>query len=339
MKELDRGTVIPYLIERGLVEPGEPIGVEELPGGVSNVVLKIMTPRDCFVLKQALPKLRVEDDWFSTVERIFLEKACLETLARILPKGGVPEVLFVDPENYLFLMTCAPEGSEVWKDQLMRGQVDLSIAHRVGELLATIHNRTAEDQEVRARFWDHQNFIELRVDPYHRTVAQRHPDVKAAIEDEVGRMLQTKRCLVHGDFSPKNILVKDHHLLLLDCEVAHYGDPVFDVAFCLNHLLLKAMKHHPKKEAYFQAAFAFFRAYFEALRLPGKAELMRNSLLELGILMLARMDGKSPVEYIKDEPTKDRIRGISKAIIRSRFRCLEEVVELIAEELGRCRGS
>lgn len=333
MIELGKETVVDYLIERGLLKTGETAVVEELGGGVSNVVLKITTSKDRFVLKQALPQLRVKDEWFSTVERIFLEKACLEVLARILPRGSVPEVLFCDPENYLFLMTSAPEGSVVWKDQLLRGQVDLGIAAQVGDLLAIIHNKTAGDPAVREQFPDHRNFIELRVDPYHWTVAKRHPDVGRAVEEEVGRMLETKLCLVHGDYSPKNILVSGRDLLLLDCEVAHYGDPVFDIAFCLNHLLLKAIKNHRLKEAHFQAAFTFWEAYFQAIRLSSQAALMRSTLRELGILMLARIDGKSPVEYIKDEPTKDLVRAISKTIIQGRYEGLQEIVELIAERL------
>src|ERR1051326_3366027 len=123
-------------------------------------------------------------------------------------------------------------------------------------MLGRIHRQCETDKSVHVRFADNEHFIELRTDPYFVTVAIRHPDLKPVVDAEIKAVLKTKWTLVHGDYSPKNILICDNprHLLLLDCEVAHIGHPAFDAAFCLNHLCLKSVKFPERKVAYLDSA-------------------------------------------------------------------------------------
>ena len=68
---------------------------------------------------------------------------------------------------------------------------------------------------------------------------------REVLRAEAERLVTCRSVLVHGDFSPKNLLVSGDRLVIIDCEVAWYGDPAFDLAFLLNHLCLKALYHAP----------------------------------------------------------------------------------------------
>ena len=304
-----------YLLARGLIPAEAPTVVEPLGWGISNIVMKVSLPDDCFVFKQSLPKLRVKDDWPFDRARIFVERDCMALLGDLLPPGSVPCVRFSDDENFIFGMSCAPPGGVLWKQALLDGQIELATARRAGALLADLHNRTAADPRVRTRFGSQSGFIQGRVDPYHWTAAKAHPDLALLIEAEVRRMLETRLALVHGDYSPKNIFAYADHVLILDFEVAHYGDPAFDTGFCLNHLMLKAIKFPERSAHYLMAGRTFWRAYSERLSPGLDSQIAAATIRELGCLLLARIDGKSKIEYITDEPTRDVARRLARDIL------------------------
>ena len=304
-----------YLTDQGFIPAGSEPAIEPLGWGISNVVMKVTLADDCFVFKQALPKLRVKDDWPFDRRRIFIERDCMAYLGRLLLQGSVPCVRFSDDENYVFGMSCAPSVGVLWKQALLEGQIDCTVAERVGVLLSEIHNRTATNPWTRERFSSNQNFIEGRVDPYHRTAANANPDLAPVIDAEVQRMLGTRLTLVHGDYSPKNIFVYPDHVLLLDFEVAHLGDPAFDTAFCLNHLILKAIKFPERSGSHLAAAGRFWHVYAEWLTPGLDPEIEATTIRELGCLLLARIDGKSKIEYITDEPTRAFARDLAREIL------------------------
>jgi 5-methylthioribose kinase len=295
MDELTSENVGAWLAAQGLVEPGVPVEARELGGGVSNVVLAVRADGLDAVVKQALPRLRVEAEWLAKQERVLTEAAALELAAGLTP-GAVPAVLAVDEGRCAIAIERAPESWLPWKEALLRGEADPAVAARLGSLLAAWHRSTVRDEAVARRFGDQEAFEQLRVDPYHRTVARRWPQLRHGVGTYVDQMTATRVCLVHGDFSPKNVLVGDGGLMVLDFEVAHVGDPVFDLAFMLNHLLLKGVHRPAAAAAYRAAAAAFLDAYrseagsaldFDPAYLYGQA----------GCLMVARVGGKSPVEY------------------------------------------
>lgn len=322
-----------YLLARGLAPAEVQAVIEPLGGGISNLVMQVSLPDDCFVFKQSLPKLRVKEDWPFDRARIFIERDCMALLGDLLPPGSVPRVRFWDDENFIFGMSCAPPGGILWKRALLDGQIDLTTAERAGVLLADLHNRAAADPRARTRFASHSNFIQGRVDPYHWTTAKAHPDLARLIEAEVERMLHTRLTLVHGDYSPKNIFVYPDHLLLLDFEVAHYGDPAFDTAFCLNHLILKAIKYPERGARYLMAGRTFWRAYAARLSLAMDPPIEATTIRELGCLLLARIDGKSKIEYIADEPTRDLARRLARDILTGSETRLDSLLGWIGQSL------
>lgn len=290
-------TVGPYLVRRGLA-PNRAVEAAELGGGVSNIVLAARADGREVVVKQSLPRLRVAEEWLAKRERAITEAEALRLAARLTP-GAVPEVLDLDREECALVIARAPAGWRSWKDCLLAGEAEPQVAERVGELLATWHRATWNDAETAARFGDSEAFEQLRVDPYHRTVMRRAPQLAQAVGAYVERMLATRHCLVHGDYSPKNVLVGADGLWVLDFEVAHVGDPAFDLAFMLNHLTLKALQRPAARVGYRRCALAFWRAYREHVA-PAPPPELAYVLGQVGCLMVARVDGKSPAEYLSE---------------------------------------
>ena len=289
-----------YLIEQGIVhEDSEPI-VEHLSGGVSCRVWKISVDQDRWVIKQALEKLNVKADWFSDVERIHREHEVMKQLELILPDCNVPKVLHVDYVNHIYLMTCAEEGVQTWKDLLMQGIFNADTAKSAADILTRIHSQSFKiDEKIKPAFSDQKYFNQLRIDPFHRFLIQKYPELSAEINGLIEELTGQKICLVHGDFSPKNMLVeKSGSIVLIDYEVAHWGNPVFDLAYCLGHLILKAW--HLKKPDEMLELIGVFLANYKGQ--------VNNLLPHLGLMLLARVDGKSPVNYIEDENLKQIIR-------------------------------
>jgi 5-methylthioribose kinase len=265
-------------------------------------------------VKQSLPKLRVEADWPFDRSRILVERDCMAYLGTLLPPGSVPVVRFSDEESFAFGMTCAPPDGVLWKEALLGGVVENAAAERAGSLLGRIHSAAAGDEWARRRFIDQTVLIQGRVDPYHLTAAQANPDLAPIIHAEVERLLGTQLMLVLGDYSPKNTFVYADRVLVLDFEVAHWGDPAFDVAFCLTHLSLKACKFPDRAASYLGAARLFWAAYIGAVPDDhGRTEAA--AVRELGCLLLARIDGKSKIEYITDEPTQAFVRDLAAGVL------------------------
>jgi aminoglycoside phosphotransferase (APT) family kinase protein len=309
-----------------------------LTGGVSSEIYRVDDGSDVFVVKRALSKLRVSDDWLADISRNHYEQLYLSYVAQFLP-STVPAIRCQRPGRGYFAMEWLGNEFVNWKQVLLSGKFVPDQAVRAAGVLSKIHVRSAGDAQAAETFNTTANFHELRADPYLLTIATRHPRLRGLIEAEVKRLEATRLCLVHGDFSPKNILFRDDRLVLLDCEVAWYGDPAFDLAFLLNHLFLKSLYHAPRNLGGRAMVEAFWEAYtFQACEHTfDRAGLDERIARLLLTLMLARVDGKSPVEYFADsEPRKQFVRefatsnltqdGFSLAyIIDSWFAALETV--------------
>jgi 5-methylthioribose kinase len=330
--------LVEWLRRSGRIGAEEAPEVQLLRGGVSNRTVRVARPDgEAWVLKQALPKLRVAEDWYSSPERIHREAAGLRWLSDLLPAGSVPRFAWEDREEHVLAMSAVPEPHENLKELLLRGAEGggLRWLEPLGELLATIHRRGRERREDLAHeFADAGFFHSLRAEPYYGFTARRLPaaaDFLGALLEETGRCRVT---LVHGDFSPKNVLVHAGRLILLDHEVIHFGDPAFDVGFSLAHLLSKA--HHLTRDraAFLEGARSYWRAYEAALGstawAPGLEE--RSVRHTLGCL-LARVAGRSPLEYL-DEVERVRQREAVLAIIGAPPGTVPGLVDAWETELG-----
>jgi 5-methylthioribose kinase len=329
--ELTVGNVPAYLVTRGLATSADDLFVQELGGGVSNTVLFVQfkgRPERRWVVKQSLAKLRVEDDWRSERGRIFREAEAIQMLRDCLGPGSLPEVVHVDRTHYVYVMTAAACGSETWKSLLLRGEVDSGIARTAGDLLGKLIKAGCRMPALGHRFEDRTIFDQLRIDPYYRTAATRHPDLHSIYDELIRDSWRIRNSIVHGDYSPKNMLVKDQTVWLIDFEVVHWGDPAFDAGFLLNHLFLKACHRPCYRSLYFGAIREFWHSLREEAHGRCEDEFERMTMRHLGGLMLARIDGKSPVEYITDDSTKQQVRDLARRILLKPVNDLEDALAM-----------
>lgn len=288
----------------GLVRAVEP-AVTPLAGGVSCDIWRVEDEGRIFAVKRALPKLRVEAEWFADVSRNRHEQDYLRYVGKFLPYS-VPKILLSGP-NFFAMEFLGDEYSN-WKNLLFAGDLDPEVATAAGSTLGRIHRESWLDFAAERLFDTGLLFHALRIAPYLLAAADQHPDLAAKIHAESVRLASCKRSLVHGDYSPKNLMASQGRLIVLDCEVAWFGDPAFDLCFLVNHLLLKSL-HQPKNaDAFLRLINKALSAYRVELGEDKYSMVSRDSPALLLCLLLARVDGKSPVEYLTDPEKKDFVR-------------------------------
>jgi aminoglycoside phosphotransferase (APT) family kinase protein len=294
------------LARMGLIAPGETPPLTPLAGGVSSDIYKVDLPSGPVCVKRALAKLKVAADWQAPVERNRFEVEWMRVAAGIVP-DAVPSILGEDVEGSAFAMAWLdPARHPVWKTQLRDGTVEPATAAAVGRVIAAIHNATARNADIVKRFASDAIFHSIRLEPYLLATAERQPDCAGALHKLVTVTASTRLALVHGDVSPKNILVGPHGPVLLDAECAWYGDPAFDLAFCLNHMLLKCAWHPQWTVSYLECFDSLATTYLDAVQWEPRADIEARIARLLPGLLLARIDGKSPVEYLLDDTDENR---------------------------------
>ena len=305
---------------RDRVVTGQP-----LTGGVASDIWRIDLPDGPICVKRALAKLRVQADWRAPVERNRYEARWMRRAAAAAP-GAVPDLLGQDEETGTLAMRYLPqERYRLWKNELRDGHTDPAVARAVAQRLVRIHAATAADPTVAAEFPTDRIFYDIRLEPYLVATAVRHPDRAAALQALVAATQANKRALVHGDVSPKNILVGPDGPVFLDAECAWWGDPAFDLAFCLNHLLLKCVWWPAARPGFLDLFGLLANTYLAGVNWEPAAALEARTAHLLPGLLLARVDGKSPVEYITNEADRDTVRRVACALLAAPVERLAEV--------------
>lgn len=279
----------------------EEVFSRRLPGGVSNrTVLVRRASGEAWVIKQALPKLRVAVDWFSDPRRIGREAAGMRRLYELAPPGAITRLIFEDRERHLLAMEAVPEPHQNWKDLLLAGHVEEDRVRQFAELLATIHGGAyRRGGELAGEFADRQFFESLRLEPYYAFTAAKTPAAAAFLQELIRETRLVRDTLVHGDFSPKNILLQGPRMVLLDHEVVHWGDAAFDLGFSLTHLLSKAHALREQRDALAHAASRYWQTYRQVLGpLPWLDGLEARAVRHTLGCLLARVAGRSPLEYL-----------------------------------------
>ncbi len=330
--------LLPAMLAQAGTGAAGQIEIEPLSGGVSSDIVRIrLADGRQFCAKRALRKLKVQSDWQAPTERNHYEVAWLQRAGAIV-KGAAPQVYAEDREHGIALLEfLPPEDFVLWKAELLAGRVTPGIAAAVAGALGRIHAATLFDEEVAREFPTDHLFDALRLDPYLRFTAGRHPALGERILAVLKTTAHTKMALVHGDVSPKNILVsrRTGQPVLLDAECAWYGDPAFDAAFCLNHLLLKSV-HLPAMAPSLCAQARSFAAAWTAHFPPDLvAGLEARTAALLPCLMLARVDGKSPVEYLSPQ-SQQRVRELAIPLIERPAQEIAAAIDAVAA--GRERG-
>ena len=311
------GALVAYLHATGRLPTEEVPPVSILAGGVSNRT--VLVERDggaSWVVKQALPKLRVAVDWFSPPERIHREAVGLRWLAELAPPGAIVPFVFEDHDLHLLGMGAVPTPHRNWKEMLLSGHLEADHVDQFARLLGAVHRRSWERRsEIEPIFRDRGYFESLRLEPYFAYTAERVPAAHRFLHRLLDDIRAHPLTLVHGDYSPKNILVHDERLVLLDHEVIHWGDPSFDLGFGLTHLLSKAHHLPALRPAFATAAVRFWAAYAEEVGgVPWARELEARAVRSTLGCLLARVDGRSPLEYL-DRTERHRQRDVTLGLM------------------------
>lgn len=334
-----------YLIRQQVISEPSEVRVSLLTGGVSNCVLLVEfddPQRENWVVKQARDRLAVEQEWLCSVERVIREMDTLQICNQLIRQtqtdspgyqAVVPEIHFEDRENYVYAMTAASADCRVWKADLLDGIVDPRVAQGCGWLLGVLHAGSWDNDAVQQSIGSTEFFDDLRLDPYYRQIARVHPELTEPVNRLLSLNQQYRHCLVHGDYSPKNILVNDRSVVLLDFEVGHYGDPAFDLGFFLTHLHIKTLISGSRFHQYTELIDQFWQSYSQVmsdvLSQPELNALEARACQNLGGCLLARIDGKSPVEYLSQQKYKAAVRHIGWVTLVNELPSLAAVRELM----------
>jgi tRNA A-37 threonylcarbamoyl transferase component Bud32 len=300
---------------------------------------RVDLPGRTLCVKRALPTLRVATHWEAPISRNRYEWQWLCFAAAHEPRA-VPRPLAHDATAGLLAMSfLPPERFPVWKTQLMAGIVVPDVAGEVGAVLARLHNASAHRPDLAREFDSLENFHALRIEPYLLATAARHPALAGRLEELARRTAAIGLALVHGDVSPKNILVGPDGPVLLDAECAWYGDPAFDLAFCLNHLLLKSLVRPDRAAALLRSYARLAETYLELQNVQPRPQLELRVAHLLPALMLARIDGKSPVEYLAgNRALQNRVRGFTRALLEVPVNHLEGIRAAWAAQIAAAGG-
>jgi aminoglycoside phosphotransferase (APT) family kinase protein len=275
----------------------------------------------------------VAADWFCSPERVQREAAGLRVLAELTPQGTIPRLVFEDRENHLFAMEAVPEPHENWKQMLLAGKLVEDHVLQFARLLASIHLGAVEWPALETDFGDLTFFEALRLEPYYAYTAVQMPEVARFYDCLIKDTLATRLTLVHGDYSPKNVLVHRGSLVLLDHEVIHFGDPAFDLGFAVTHFLSKAHHLEQHRSSFLAAALLFWETYRNSVDLRWCSEGLEARTIRhtLGCL-LARVAGRSPLEYLS-QSTRKRQKQIVIAMLKSLPKRMVELMETFAGKL------
>ena len=316
--------VLAFLRKHGLAAAGETPAAVALSGGVSSDIWRVELKSGPVCVKRALPRLRVEDLWEVPVERNRYERMWMETANAIIP-GAAPRVLAADDAGCFAMELLADY--PLWKAELAEGRANREFAALVGAALARIHAATAGDADCAAKFDTDKNFHAIRLEPYLLAAGRKHPALEKRLKELAHITAHTRLALVHGDISPKNILVGPQGPVFLDAECAWYGDPAFDLAFCLNHLLLKGLWVPVRRTAFLQCYDVLAESYLAGVAWEPRAGIEARAAALLPGLLLARVDGKSPVEYLSADSQKEFVRQIAAKYLQSPPATLVEIAD------------
>ena len=330
----NHAALLDYLRASNRIAPNESPRFETLTGGVSNrTVLVERLTGESWVIKQALAKLRTRADWFSDPSRVHREALGIRWLSKLAPSSTITPLIFEDFAHHLIAMQAVPRPHENWKAMLLAGRTKMSHVEQFGELLAGIHRRAAESDEPLKELFDDRSFFEsLRLEPYYQYTAVQVPQAAEFLHQLIEDTRARRLTLAHGDYSPKNILVHNERLMLIDHEVVHWGDPAFDVGFALTHLLSKA--HHLLDPALTRAAQEFLLVYkASAGPVFRDANLQTMMVRHTLACLLARVAGRSPLEYL-NERQRARQQSVIVSLISDPPDTADELIRLFVMRIG-----
>ncbi len=300
----------------------------QITDGVSSDIWYVKSKNKEFCVKRALSKLTVKEDWFAPVDRNNYEANYFNVCKKILP-APFPKILGHDKKEFILAMEWFnSKNYTLWKKELLNKNISVSNAESIAKILAKIHSVFYNKKKYEKIFTNDKTFFDIRIEPYIIFTSRSYPKYKSNFLAAANSLVMNKSTIIHGDFSPKNILIGKKSPIILDAETACWGDPIFDLTFCSNHLVLKSILHLDKKKSYIDVLHKFIVKYFSYLKIEKKDDCIIRFINLLPLLMLARIDGKSPVEYF-DECKKKYVRTFGQALLDKKTKNLSELFNFL----------
>lgn len=307
----------------------EIIKYTKLDGGVSSDVYKVKTKSKYFCIKRSLPKLKVEKEWFADTKRLKYEYLWLKYCKKIIP-NSIPKIYeFNEKKDYLILEYLDDNKYVNLKSILLKKNININIINKISKNLFKIHDKSSNRYIKKIFTGNNKNFYDLRLDAYFNEVARVHPILKKVIKNIIQSYKKNSSTLVHGDFSPKNMLIYNKTIKYIDAETCNFGDPAFDVVYFANHLMIKSIHMPARKNIFLKYYKIFFTTYLNNLKNSERDFFYDRCIKMIPIMLLARIDGKSPVEYIIKKSIKNKIRKISFRLIKHPPKSINNLIELI----------
>ena len=301
------------LCDLGLARADDPIDIMPLTGGVASDIARVVVAGQAYCVKFALEKLRVAEEWHVPVHRNRAEYDWLQFVSSIEPTA-VPRLFGRSSGGFAMELVQGPD-VRLWKDMLLNEAPRTGHAAAVGTVLGKIHAASARPEFQSAGFQNQDDFLAIRIEPYLHFTAGKHRALAGQLHRLGESLHRTQAALVHGDVSPKNILFRGDLPVILDAECATMGDPAFDAAFCLNHLALKSLHLPQHRHDLINAMLEFWASYKRHIEWESTDELEARIAALLPALMLARVDGKSPVEYLSSQD-QEKVRRLAAPLIQ-----------------------
>ncbi len=312
----------------GLLKPQLKFNFKKITDGVSSDIWYVKTENNKeFCIKRALNKLTVKEDWYAPVDRSNFEVYYFKACKKIIPES-FPKILGHDKKKYILAMEWYEANDfKVWKEKLLNKEININDAKKISDILVKKHNYFYNNSHYKKKFENSKTFYSIRIEPYLIFTSKNYPEQSKKFIDAANSLSLHKKTIIHGDFSPKNILISKDYPVILDAETACWGDPVFDLAFCNNHIILKSILHNKYKKNYMLLSQKLIKNYIQQIKWENKNDFIQRFLKLLPLLMLARLDGKSPVEYFKDNH-KNKSRLLALSLIRNELKSINEFFTL-----------
>jgi 5-methylthioribose kinase len=303
----------PYLRGQHLLEPGEEASLEPAGDGNINWVrrVRISPSGRSLVLKQARPALERFPEYQVTTERIVFEWRYYEIARASDPGGVLPKVLAFDERERVLILEDLGSAERL-DEALRKGGDGRSAAHALGQFLGRVHGATRDpalardfsNDAMRRLHGDHIFFLPFRENAFPLSPRLRHraeevwkdAALTARADEAYARYLGAGDALVHGDVQAGNVLLAPSGPKLLDAEIAHLGDPAFDLGTLVAHLCVNALA---QRAAVPSAVTALWSAYQET---AGGATLRFEDVARYaGFELLRRTLGAARVAAVEED--------------------------------------
>jgi 5-methylthioribose kinase len=249
-------------------------------------------------VRQSRYYVKAHEDLQRDPGRVDTEAKALAFIDRIVP-GVVPKVIRIDRTNSVLILSDIKLGGQLLADELAAGRVHPEAGPQFGSTIGEIQKATfglslgqiLGDASI-VESSNKNSYLGARTEAPLRLYPEQ---TQQLLEDSA----KAARCFVMGDLSPKNIFVEEQSVRFLDLERTSTGDPAYDPAYVITHLLIDANRSLHSSSLEFINGFmqAYLEAVSSSLNSQELDELQNRIIRFVGFSILHRTQGIYFVSY------------------------------------------